>query len=654
MAGPLRAPAVALSDSSRPSRVSEVAHVCSVRSGRRSTRSEQAMGGGGPEVNGDRDGRRAVLTGPQGAGATASAERHVLSLLSRGRFADTRTALQVWAQTAWFRMVAEADMSARLQTVDISHLQSLRTRTYGHQPELGWWVDAVICEHLLGQLDGAGAELAETILEGVPVEPLPSPMVLYARGRLRRATSAGPLFNPSGVKGIERGRRLRDEAVGDLLRGGFAEEAVLTQALGAAAEVLMLGADPDDNQRRLLDALAVLGDQRSAWVSWVEHLLVLVAAVRGDRATASQALDRTRSPAAHAVPAGPLSQFVAAVAAALDLPDDGAVGALDEVVRETGLDMPRWRWRIQLAAAHWLALEDHAEADRFAPSALAAPSLGPGDEVSRRLHEMRFQIRAGDMPAPDLVADLLAQLHGMGMPAMADWFAGLLGDELARYRVTGTDSERAALASILRRHRAPAADADHDPEAAVADSDPSPRSPRVAVNVMCPALEVEVGGTPVALTENAARLVVHLAVVAPQPLHTEQVAEALWPGLPLHQARQRLNGLVHRLRKRHPAVADVIVREGDLLRLSPGRGCEIDLVEYQDACSSGGDARLSALGRVRANLCGTQFPYDERLVEARHYFAARWSAHVREACPQGRLPPALATAAAVLGIDSDR
>ena len=66
-------------------------------------------------------------------------------------------------------------------------------------------------------------------------------------------------------------------------------------------------------------------------------------------------------------------------------------------------------------------------------------------------------------------------------------------------------------------------------------------------------LEVSVDGCPVRLGQAAALLVLHLAA-ATGPLHIEQVGDRLWPDAKLPVIRQRLNSLVHRIRRQHPAL----------------------------------------------------------------------------------------------------
>jgi DNA-binding SARP family transcriptional activator len=144
----------------------------------------------------------------------------------------------------------------------------------------------------------------------------------------------------------------------------------------------------------------------------------------------------------------------------------------------------------------------------------------------------------------------------------------------------------------------------------------------LAVRVLTPVLEVRRGNEVVALRATAARLLVHLVVHHPHPVHVEEAADALWPSTPWDVARPRLNVVVYRLRRAldHEAA---VHRTGDLLRLDP-TGWDVDLFLLRKATTAGaahGD-RLAAARAIDGNLCHAQFPYDDRLIEARRAIAA--------------------------------
>jgi hypothetical protein len=251
------------------------------------------------------------------------------------------------------------------------------------------------------------------------------------------------------------------------------------------------------------------------------------------------------------------------------------------------------------------------------------------------LHRHRFAITGGSTPpVGEMVADL-RRLSEHGRPDSADRFASLLADEL---------TARAAPeeAAVLRAWNRAAPD--------LGTAAPVPAGAAVRVGVLCPTLEITVDGRPIRLGQAAALLVVHLAV-ADGTLHVEQVGDLLWPDASLAVVRQRLNSLLHRLRRQHPAVSALIGRTDDVLLLDRSRA-RLDLWAL-DAPGTEPAALPALLGSVRGNLCHVQFPYDERLVEARHELAARWARRAAGALaldPGAR--PRLAAAATALELDA--
>jgi DNA-binding SARP family transcriptional activator len=157
----------------------------------------------------------------------------------------------------------------------------------------------------------------------------------------------------------------------------------------------------------------------------------------------------------------------------------------------------------------------------------------------------------------------------------------------------------------------------------------------------------------VALSEAQSRLLVALAVAHPAPLHVERATDVLWPGAGLDVTRDRLNSLVHRLRRALGDHGAAVTRTGDLLRLDPGR-CAVDLWAFRRALAGPPGERAAALRGVGGNLCEAQFPYDDHLIAERHRLAGDWLRHARAAVAGGEArAPELEPALDALGLDAD-
>jgi two-component SAPR family response regulator len=176
-------------------------------------------------------------------------------------------------------------------------------------------------------------------------------------------------------------------------------------------------------------------------------------------------------------------------------------------------------------------------------------------------------------------------------------------------------------------------------------------SGRAEIAVLSPALSVSAGGRCVTLAEMPARLLLALVLGHPHPVHVEQVVEELWPDGDPGAGRGRLSTVLHRLRRTLGPAGTAVVRDGDLLRLDPV-AVVVDLWEHRAAVRQGGAAEAHALAAVAGNLCQAQFPYGERLVDARHAFAGDWARRARAAVRAGWCTAdALAPAASALHVE---
>jgi hypothetical protein len=578
----------------------------------------------------------------------------ILGELAAGRYADVRALLGTLDPDDPLVAVARADLRVRRLQGPVTDLQDLRSRLVGHGPgahELVWWVDALIAERLIGELDHTGAELAATALAGLPGDELAPRVVLYARARLRRAASALWLFRYA-EGGADTGRRMRDEAVVDFLRGGFTEEVVMTRVLAAAGEALLLGHDVTGNLARLADGRALLIDERSRWPVLIDELLVLVAAKAGQRELLDAAQRRLAAAGAGAGAGrtpSPLAPVIEGVLATTTRPDPRTIGAVAAAVERIDPSHMRWRWCLQLEVAAWLGEAGLAESVRFLSVALDTPGVSPLHESWREVQRWRLEARHGPEPGADEMLSVLDAWAAVGWDGLARQLAALLATEL--------DALHAPTAAAHLRawpHGHAPADA-RWPAPTVVHLGPAPATserpdtPAVTVNVLGPMLDVTVDGRAERLTEATARLLAYLVIAAPGPRHVEQLGELLWPDVSPPLARQRLNGLVHRLRRRHPAVGSVLEREGETIELDLDR-CRVDLIEHRARCRRGAAERIEALASIGANLCEVQFAYDEHVLEARHAFAADWLAGAATVIDEDGARARLAPAAAALGV----
>jgi DNA-binding SARP family transcriptional activator len=148
------------------------------------------------------------------------------------------------------------------------------------------------------------------------------------------------------------------------------------------------------------------------------------------------------------------------------------------------------------------------------------------------------------------------------------------------------------------------------------------------IHLLGASLVVEVDARRRPVHDRPGKLLVALALAHPTPVHVEQAADLLWPGLPLDQVRRRLNTVVHRLRRALAPHGQAVIRGGDLLGLD-GDDVTVDLVAYRAALTGAPALQQAALAAVRGNLCHAQFPYDEWFVGARQRFVAEWVVHAR-------------------------
>lgn len=572
------------------------------------------------------------------------------------------------------------------------------------------WAHAVLAERLLLELDGSAFAVAQRALDGLAHADLPPhpPLALrYARARLTRVASMSWLFSPT-PEGLAAHRRQRDDAVAELLACNLTDEVHVSRGLAAGLTVAVAEEDIVENHARVLDARAALPDDpTSMWPPMLDVFVAIVAFEAGDLEAALQAFDRIEAhPQVHTRVEGLARYGRALFRIITGGASPHAIAGMERALAGVRRHDPRiaQAWHGQLA--NTLADMGSPAADHFARLEAELPPVGPVHALGRDLLRLRMAALGGAQAGTDEALATLARLEAAGYRRRSGRQALRLAHDLARAgdldgarrlhawgrdrvpparRLTiwelwwarSVDGDRAwdavPFAPSGRAHRVGAGPEATGGAAAAerargrdrGDGGPAgggtteqaqrpPAGGPVRLRVLAPALELVVDGEPRPVRTTVAKLLIALVVAHPQPLHVEQVADLLWPGLPLGPARGRLNTVVHRARRLVPGTGELVRRSGDLVALDPA-GLDVDLLAHRRALA-GADAepadRLAALAAVRGNLAQAQFPYDDLLVDERHRFVAAWLRDARELVAGGHAAPAaLAPAASALGLD---
>jgi pimeloyl-ACP methyl ester carboxylesterase/DNA-binding SARP family transcriptional activator len=93
---------------------------------------------------------------------------------------------------------------------------------------------------------------------------------------------------------------------------------------------------------------------------------------------------------------------------------------------------------------------------------------------------------------------------------------------------------------------------------------------------------------------NAAAVVKMLALAPSHRMHREQVMDALWPALPVHEAANQLHKAAHYARRATDAI-DCVTLRNEMVTLFGTRTVIVDACDFESAASAalaGGDARL--------------------------------------------------------------
>jgi DNA-binding SARP family transcriptional activator len=154
-----------------------------------------------------------------------------------------------------------------------------------------------------------------------------------------------------------------------------------------------------------------------------------------------------------------------------------------------------------------------------------------------------------------------------------------------------------------------------------------------------PAVEVTVDGGRRRLAPGVARLLVSLTAFG-RAVGAEELALVLWGDVDPALARGRLKSALHRLRQALSLEADeLVVRDGDVVRLVPDPRWTIDLVDFRRWATGSGEQQLRAFRMVDGLLCQAQFPYHDELARERTVLAAGWSQLARTLLGRGLVAP---------------
>lgn len=540
----------------------------------------------------------------------------VLHSLADGRFGALPGPLdRLRAASPLLAEVAAADAAARIGDAGLASLRALQeraSRDAPDQPLAQWWALAILGERAFLDADLGVIPLAAQVLPELPDEPFATTPLLYVRGRLRRIASAMYLVAPSPAAVVEH-VRLRDLAVADFQRAGFTAEVALTRGLAAAIHAIATWDDVREDLAVVADARAMLGDaDDSVWLPVLDQLHALVALTAGELAvadTAIAAVERRRE--VHPV----FASFADMARAEHTLVTAGgtepAVKAVTGALERLHDRHPPLLGLHHLRIANLLA--DYACTDDARAVGLAGLSWPPTNQamgLAGSALRLRLDVLDGLEVSLDAVVAIMESVAELGLARRA----GAMALRAARDfdRVGSPETAEALRSWGLAR----LPDARRRTRWELQWSRPADApagGAAMRVRVMVPVLEVSVDGEAVELRTMAAKLLLALLAMLPDPLHVEQAVDLLWPDAEVDVGRRRLNTVVHRLRAALGLSPTTLRRLGDVLLLDVA-GWDVDLL------------RLDVDQPLAGNLCQVQFPYDDLFVERRQIIEGRVAA----------------------------
>lgn len=523
--------------------------------------------------------------------------------------------------------LVRAEWASRRGEQSIGQLAALAdhmTSRYPEEPLLHWWASALLGERCALAFDVDGASTAVEVLDAVPGSALGPVPLLWVRGRLRRlAAHCRLLATPPDVAAYQ---KLQSGALADFVRCDLPSEVAFTRALGAATRALWLWDDQPGNLAVVLDARRVLGGTGSHALPLVDMLAVAVSLSATDDTATDQAITWLEQTAPLAQGFRPHADAVLAIGRLIrGTADPDAAAAVAKAIDAVQTADPLAAHTMaRFASAAMANAGDTAEAHRLGAAALDIHIPHAVDSLDREVLATRLDLLAGHQVSTDELIALLDGIAARGHPERAAGHARRLERDLDR-----TGASRGAAVLRAWAPPAPLSPATSSPpsvsphgggDLSAGKDSPAP----MTVQVLAPDVRVEVDGVAVSLRPQPARLLLAMIVAHPRGLHAEEAADHIWPDLPWSVARQRLNVVVHRLRRALGGQRPTVMRRGNVLLLAAD-GWDVDLFHLRSAISTTSEQtpRLPDLLRtLTGNLAHSQFPYDERLIDERHLVAA--------------------------------
>jgi hypothetical protein len=585
-------------------------------------------------------------------------DAHVVRLTSLARYADVILATEPLPVAEQSLLTRVASLDARRHEVGVTmpEIEAMLAEAAGEGSlqgqELVAWTAAVLVEHLLLEGDLLSVVLAAQHLATLPDDPLPSGLVLQARGRLRRVAAlmhlaAGPMGGSAEGKpapGESEGRAEIDRAIADFRRAGWETERWISISLFYLFRVSQSWSSPPAVTHALTEARDQLLALDSSQVHFARFALLSAAFAQGD-------VDTLRAEAAELRRFGirnkgttTLGHFAEHFDALVSLTwFGGGATALARLARAAeGVRHSHPSMTGAMLVRTTQSLLDVGLADAAAEwygRVTATAVIRPHDTFEREVVACRLGLLLD--PQADVESRLSAALDGLVDVAHPRVTGGLA----LRAAMSAARAGRPALAESLRARAqavlpAPGTDRtaweEYWERSATDPAGPAatPGTAR-ALRVLSPSVEVSVDGVPRRLAPNVARLLVTLAALG-RPVGAEELGDALWGDVDPARARGRLKSAIHRLRQALDLEPDELVqRDGDVVRLVPHPRWSVDLHEFHRLAAGTPAERLEALRLVGGVLCSAQFPYDDVLSEERAVLEARWTALAADLLAKG-------------------
>ena len=151
----------------------------------------------------------------------------------------------------------------------------------------------------------------------------------------------------------------------------------------------------------------------------------------------------------------------------------------------------------------------------------------------------------------------------------------------------------------------------------------------LTIRVLCPEIRVERDGVGIEAPKGVPARLLALLVAERGPVGIERAIETLWPDSNPDLGRNRLYGVVHRLRGAlgFEAGGPLRVDQG-LVRLHPAAEVSVDVWDFLDGVGARGGEPPdpAALDLYGADFCATQFAYDDFAIEVRRDLRGRFLA----------------------------